>query len=663
MAYSIGLAHLSDLHFGDKSRFQNKNPTNLGKECAQAIRESVQGNWGFNLEKQPFLVIVTGDITEKAGENEFDQAGRFFASLRDSLEIPAFNFVFLPGNHDVSRSACETYFGKGDDKSREGYDAVLETKKIFNYSNFRKRFYGGDNCYVKNLTRGAELYDFGSLGLCVAGINSCEQIDDQRHLGLVSEEQAEDAMDTLAAYSDKIKIVALHHAVNSDIEKLRPWISYLRNQCKLGSIDEKVLERLENDALNVRGGDYLRRILQDRHVHLLLHGHQHSYDGPKPERWTELETYCQIYPAGSFGLKPNNLPKDQPNCLQLYFFYEDDSRLYLKSSTLEYDPNESLNGVVGKGRFRDIGKNFVSSYPVIPRPKQDEKLPSVESKDCPVYLKEQITEIPNSPELPSLEVADCTVYVKEQIEEILNDPDKKGLCAAFFILLDEESQKELLDKGKQEEPAAIAEILIENGFAGTWFKIEGRLKHFSDFFDELQKILLLLVQTTVKPEAINKVRPYFVANKRINVFESDIQYGLMAEVVLKTVLEREIDITLKNQVTLLETGIDHSRRVDALVERMASKLSIPDNEPREKLRERVEQQLKAQYMSKEPFFFINQFQDPVSFPYLVEFYRPKSEPPENAQCIRYEEEDFLYRLINILLEKLAKRPASIKNDH
>jgi 3',5'-cyclic AMP phosphodiesterase CpdA len=70
------IAHISDLHFPAKSADQVKD-----------LRRSI-------LDRDPNMVIVTGDLTRSGKKTEFAEAKAFMASLH----LPA---MVLPGNHDI----------------------------------------------------------------------------------------------------------------------------------------------------------------------------------------------------------------------------------------------------------------------------------------------------------------------------------------------------------------------------------------------------------------------------------------------------------------------------------------------------------------------------------------------------------------------------------
>src|SRR5829696_3067572 len=71
------LVHISDLHFG-----------RLDPRIVPALREAI-------VASRPDILVVCGDLTQRARDKQFASARRFL----DSLPVPR---VVVPGNHDVS---------------------------------------------------------------------------------------------------------------------------------------------------------------------------------------------------------------------------------------------------------------------------------------------------------------------------------------------------------------------------------------------------------------------------------------------------------------------------------------------------------------------------------------------------------------------------------
>jgi 3',5'-cyclic AMP phosphodiesterase CpdA len=70
------IAHLSDLHFGA-----------LAPETVPAVREAVA-------DAKPHLVVISGDLTQRARSHQFAEAKAFL----DTLPKPQ---IVVPGNHDI----------------------------------------------------------------------------------------------------------------------------------------------------------------------------------------------------------------------------------------------------------------------------------------------------------------------------------------------------------------------------------------------------------------------------------------------------------------------------------------------------------------------------------------------------------------------------------
>ena len=73
------LVHLSDLHFGAHD-----------ERLVAAVRDRID-------REQPDLVVISGDFTQRARTEQFEQACEFLGQLRDA----GHEVLAIPGNHDV----------------------------------------------------------------------------------------------------------------------------------------------------------------------------------------------------------------------------------------------------------------------------------------------------------------------------------------------------------------------------------------------------------------------------------------------------------------------------------------------------------------------------------------------------------------------------------
>jgi hypothetical protein len=194
------LVQFSDLHFGPHSRYaplEAARLKRLAEDCAEAIR---QGCKDLGWLEVPSLVCVTGDIAEAARPKEFEAATIFFRALSHSLELPASSFVFVPGNHDVSWTACRQVENEISDGviAPELRRARIDALKLERYENFVAQFYvpastgrpvsleasvTHRSLLTIPVTRGAAdgapafvchayVHDFDDLGISVAALNS-----------------------------------------------------------------------------------------------------------------------------------------------------------------------------------------------------------------------------------------------------------------------------------------------------------------------------------------------------------------------------------------------------------------------------------------------------------------------------------------------------------
>mgnify|MGYP003636515886 FL=1 len=73
------IAHLSDIHFG-------ANDPNIVAATIDWLKE-----------KQPDLVIISGDLTQRAREGQFQEAADYLHALRQN----GLRLLVIPGNHDI----------------------------------------------------------------------------------------------------------------------------------------------------------------------------------------------------------------------------------------------------------------------------------------------------------------------------------------------------------------------------------------------------------------------------------------------------------------------------------------------------------------------------------------------------------------------------------
>jgi len=86
--------HISDIHFGKYNVFEN-DPTELAAVLAKAVADFP--------DIRPDIVVVSGDVTSEAQEEEFGGFGEFCKSLSMHVwrKISPSRLLVVPGNHDT----------------------------------------------------------------------------------------------------------------------------------------------------------------------------------------------------------------------------------------------------------------------------------------------------------------------------------------------------------------------------------------------------------------------------------------------------------------------------------------------------------------------------------------------------------------------------------
>lgn len=252
---SNNLLWVSDLHYtsgpNNHHGFSLDPKTPARRTLGQAVQDA--------LEKQQIKdvggVLVTGDITWRAAEEEFQQSLAFFKWMESTANLTRFQFAVCPGNHDLAYSSRD-----------EAHDAPVdvaypEARK--QYAKFYTSLFGlSPN---EHLSCGRRFL----LGDChpveVVCLNSSvlqQRAGVFRGHGFVGEDQLKDAANAFGWSSEStaggrpFRIVMLHHhlvPVNYR-EQPDPTISY--------SVT------LDAEAL-------MRWVVQYR-VDLVLHGHMHQ---------------------------------------------------------------------------------------------------------------------------------------------------------------------------------------------------------------------------------------------------------------------------------------------------------------------------------------------------------------------------------------------------
>ncbi len=382
MVKSILLLHLSDLHFGPNSRFAGSDPKDLSQKLCIAIDDECNRR---KIDEKISFAIITGDIAENAKSEEYDLAKSFFENLAKKLNVDRKNFFFVPGNHDVNWIACKhVELDQEEQKfSDEDFATRINQTKFRNFEIFAKDFYGISlEEKGQSINYGSYIYNIDDARLSIAALNSSEKESHRKkdQIGFLSDGHAQSLMKEW--YSNKydcyLKIIIIHHnPIPTVPENVEQGIRYLENLDKEGRLKNLDVQRFASDAVGFNGHDKLRSISVQCQVQLILHGHHHVAE---QNTWPwQRDGFTHILSAGSWGLKPDELPKDQDNNIQLILLKPEERKLH--AWTLVYNPHAPIKGSVDRGAFTSDSSNPDGYHQPLFLPKcfKEEKIQRIET--------------------------------------------------------------------------------------------------------------------------------------------------------------------------------------------------------------------------------------------------------------------------------------------
>jgi len=341
------LLHLSDFHFGPKSRFAEIDPAELGRRLGEDLREAlakIRPDAGID------VVVVTGDLAESGTRPQFAEARAFLEALASDLELPRLRFVLLPGNHDVSWAACERV-----EKEQEefGFPDVereqrIHAGKLAGFAALLDAFYATLPLeqWTRPLAAGGRVFHFDPLRLSVAALNSCEKETHRPadRVGFVSKGQAQSLLDLWRdpALEGYFKVIALHHPpVSVTKANVELWMKTAREK----GVSAVLVDRFVADLRGIEGSEELKVLAKNAGAQLVLHGHQHAGD---TNHWADGR--CHVLSAGSLCLVSGELPADEPLSFRLIELEHgfDEARVW----SFIYKPRSRVESRVEKGAFR-----------------------------------------------------------------------------------------------------------------------------------------------------------------------------------------------------------------------------------------------------------------------------------------------------------------------
>ena len=339
----LRVLHLSDLHLS-----ANADPQSMLQPLIADIRDPY-GGLGF--EKLDYLV-VSGDLTNFATPEEFEQARQFISGLIEQFHLSAERCIIVPGNHDLSWNE-EVYIWKQKrlvkvNDLRQG--SYLEQEKGFlvkdeerypqRFKNFSEIFY--HPLVMKEYPLKAEEqcipYLFVDTGIQFLAMNSCWEIDElfpnrssicdaALARGIIAADKQIDQAkqgNQLSSDGKILRIAVWHHPVTGN-------------------------EKMQQD-------DFLDRLRQANYK-LCLHGHIH-------EERTDVIGYLHptrsihVAGTGSFGAPTHARPESTPRLYNLLEIERDHSKIKVHTRCLRKNGGAWEGWAVWSGQKRTERRTY-----------------------------------------------------------------------------------------------------------------------------------------------------------------------------------------------------------------------------------------------------------------------------------------------------------------
>jgi 3',5'-cyclic AMP phosphodiesterase CpdA len=167
-------------------------------------------------EKEPNLIVISGDLTSIASSQDFDRAVEFIMWLSNETHLSIERFIIVPGNHDIQRTAED---GRRFDRFIEFLNQISATS-----SEFRSRFpdlFSSKDRVLKwdwRKSKPEDLYSItvlDDLSLIVIGFNSVVDNKDDWSRGEILMPQllsVTEALNKLALLCPHyLKVAVFHH--------------------------------------------------------------------------------------------------------------------------------------------------------------------------------------------------------------------------------------------------------------------------------------------------------------------------------------------------------------------------------------------------------------------------------------------------------------------
>lgn len=297
------ILHLSDLHFGPEHEFATTEDEAGKRTLARWIIDDLRNEATLGA---PAAVIISGDLTWQAKEEEFEIARKFIDRLKSEFALESYHFVVVPGNHDIKWVDDPAKKPIGGEAQKVKFP---EEEAKQNFREFYVKLFGIPP--DKFFSQGRRFLLANYVTVDVIGLSSSEL--EQTHFagyGYVKAEQLQAAMKEMGWEEGKprasYRLVTLHH-------HLMPVVP-----------EEEIKGYDKNYSITLDAGHIIYECLA-RGVDMVVHGHQHqpftgaimrSQGGKK----FKADSTLVVNATGSAGVKKEHIPSGK----NVYTVYEFD---------------------------------------------------------------------------------------------------------------------------------------------------------------------------------------------------------------------------------------------------------------------------------------------------------------------------------------------------
>lgn len=235
------ILHISDLHVSLKKDFDGKEINIDSYLVAEENDESllfIERFLKFTVNETKhcrIYLLVTGDITNRGEQIEFDFAIRYLKELVKKLSINKEDILLIPGDHDLNRREIKNQIAEDPDSTLEN----INEAKFANFKKFYKTFLDKD--FNPNLIIIDNLIIQDKIQLL--GINSAYRIDLQQKEGAISIEKFEEEFKKYNQDKELKNIFCSHHNVVSSHENKKSGQWEVNNRARL-------LSKLQEKSIN-----------------------------------------------------------------------------------------------------------------------------------------------------------------------------------------------------------------------------------------------------------------------------------------------------------------------------------------------------------------------------------------------------------------------------